>query len=521
MWSTTRRVGCAWNYNQNGQHQKFMGVPFSLRPFWVCQYSPGGNVPGWFQFLVIPPWRSYLDCPPSKKSLLVAGAPDPGRALCFTKRSLVASQGDAIHLVRGKGEGDCELLCKQHMNCQSFKLCGTTCTLYNAAISESTPAALPPQDNCHSYLVVKCVKCFYARSLVADEGDRTATPIEPFSSIEECSSRCAMDAKCNSYAVCHRNSWGNLGGGCWFKTKTVTLGDVAAPMTKEKWFRQCATYYQVNKTQEEIDQQKCTSTTTTPDPCPWTTPHWYETTDPLCEDGQLDKVCVKRGHGQVLRCSQPRIMCAEKCDQDYCCETDCSSKGGNLTCHGSRVYPPLPTPAPPTPSPTPPEVCPWLTAHTEASPYAKCNDGSFSWTCVNGGRGQRIKCPPSHPQMCDNLGCGGGKDYCCEKNCDGKGGPRPCPSPHPTPAPGKCPWKGAHNGSVQAPKCTDGNFTWNCRQGGHGQRIQCPLSQPDMCAELGCGADGEDHCCEKDCASKGGLRCGSLWRFVAIEVLEK
>ena len=87
----------------------------------------------------------------------------------------------------------------------------------------------------------------------------------------------------------------------------------------------------------------------------------------------------------------------------------------------------------PSPTPPPTEVCPWKNHHKESEQQAKCADGTFSWSCMKGGHGQRIKCPPSLPQMCDNLGCGGGKDYCCEKNCDGKGGPRPCPSPHPTP----------------------------------------------------------------------------------------
>lgn len=205
--------------------------------------------------------------------------------------------------------------------------------------------------------------------------------------------------------------------------------------------RQCYTYFSVSKTQAEIDAQKCTSTTTTPDPCPWTSAHWLHDTKRLCEDLKLDDKCVANGHGQVLKCPNPMFMCGDKTcgdNQDYCCETNCNSKGGKLACNGARVF--VPTP-PPTPGPILPptnvaptpavEACPWLSPHgTPGKEEALCENGDYSWTCVDSTGTQRAKCPPSFPHMCTSKdGCGGGKDHCCEKeNCNDKGGPRVCPT---------------------------------------------------------------------------------------------
>mmetsp|Transcript_20401 Transcript_20401/g.39857 ORF Transcript_20401/g.39857 Transcript_20401/m.39857 type:complete len:394 (+) Transcript_20401:36-1217(+) len=69
-------------------------------------------------------------------------------------------------------------------------------------------------------------------------------------------------------------------------------------------------------------------------------------------------------------------------------------------------------------------ICPWLKSHNGTK--ALCADGSFSWSCVNGGHGQRVQCSQNLPVMCASKDCGGGKDYCCEKDCESKGGPRPC-----------------------------------------------------------------------------------------------
>jgi len=112
------------------------------------------------------------------------------------------------------------------------------------------------------------------------------------------------------------------------------------------------------------------------------------------------------------------------------------------------------------------------------------------------------------------LGCGDAKqDYCCEVNevnCESRGGLKSCPVPAPTTtttsASTPCPWKTPHNAIEQMAKCNDGSFSWNCVQGGHGQRLQCPAIMPHMCADLGCGADNQDHCCENNCESHGGIR---------------
>jgi hypothetical protein len=53
--------------------------------------------------------------------------------------------------------------------------------------------------------------------------------------------------------------------------------------------------------------------------------------------------------------------------------------------------------------------------------------------------------------------------------------------------------------------CQDGTQSWFCVRDGHGQRVKCPSSYPEMCASKNCGG-GEDYCCEHSCSSKGGPR---------------
>mmetsp|Transcript_85931 Transcript_85931/g.170580 ORF Transcript_85931/g.170580 Transcript_85931/m.170580 type:complete len:690 (+) Transcript_85931:71-2140(+) len=74
-------------------------------------------------------------------------------------------------------------------------------------------------------------------------------------------------------------------------------------------------------------------------------------------------------------------------------------------------------------------------------------------------------------------------------------------------ATGPCVWGHAHNvkNRDDKPMCEDGVFTWSCKSGGHGHRLQCPAQVPTMCADLSCDG-GLDYCCEKDCGNKGGPR---------------
>lgn len=116
---------------------------------------------------------------------------------------------------------------------------------------------------------------------------------------------------------------------------------------------------------------------------------------------------------------------------------------------------PAPTPAPtaeptlePTPEPTTeptavpseereaslePAFCPWdMThghgCHRHGNQKALCKDGNFSFQCIAEGHGERQQCPCTLPYMCAIPQCGDGRDYCCEKSCDGPklGGIRPC-----------------------------------------------------------------------------------------------
>lgn len=72
----------------------------------------------------------------------------------------------------------------------------------------------------------------------------------------------------------------------------------------------------------------------------------------------------------------------------------------------------------------------------------------------------------------------------------------------------KCPWhmtegKGCHQHSDQRPLCEDGNYSWSCSKGGHGERQQCPCEWPRMCNEKRCRGD---YCCEPTCGDFGGPR---------------
>jgi len=81
--------------------------------------------------------------------------------------------------------------------------------------------------------------------------------------------------------------------------------------------------------------------------------------------------------------------------------------------------------------------CVWASAHNQQRSEPLCEDGVFSWHCVEDGHGQRLQCPQDWPTMCSNPSCGGRdqKNYCCEKtasDCHNKGGVRPacdCPKP--------------------------------------------------------------------------------------------
>jgi len=161
---------------------------------------------------------------------------------------------------------------------------------------------------------------------------------------------------------------------------------------------------------------------------------------------------------------------------------------------------------------------------------------------MKNGHGPRVKCPRNSPMMCASKACGGGKDYCCEPNCDNHGGPRPCTAEVSTEAPtlsttesvsepttmapttplattkapattmsigaqGPCPWvtwATPHDGPGMA-LCEDGSYGWRCMKNGHGPRVKCPSHSPMMCASKACGG-GEDYCCEPNCDNHGGPR---------------
>lgn len=62
--------------------------------------------------------------------------------------------------------------------------------------------------------------------------------------------------------------------------------------------------------------------------------------------------------------------------------------------------------------------CPWTSGPTDTPDKVQCADGSFvlDYSCEQGGHGQRIKCPPNLPTMCElneTQACGGGLEHCC------------------------------------------------------------------------------------------------------------
>jgi len=74
-----------------------------------------------------------------------------------------------------------------------------------------------------------------------------------------------------------------------------------------------------------------------------------------------------------------------------------------------------------------------------------------------------------------------------------------------------CPWhmtegKGCHQHSIQKAKCADGNYTWDCIKGGHGERQQCPCDMPYMCNLNACGSERKEYCCETSCKDFDGIR---------------
>jgi len=51
--------------------------------------------------------------------------------------------------------------------------------------------------------------------------------------------------------------------------------------------------------------------------------------------------------------------------------------------------------------------CVWASAHNQQRSEPLCEDGVFSWHCVEDGHGQRLQCPQDWPTMCSNPSCGG------------------------------------------------------------------------------------------------------------------
>lgn len=93
--------------------------------------------------------------------------------------------------------------------------------------------------------------------------------------------------------------------------------------------------------------------------------------------------------------------------------------------------------------------CPWHVSGglgCARGDMAVCADGTRSWSCNLGGHGPRVQCPCVLPLMCAEAVCGGGEDYCCERDCSQLGGLRPCegeqeeePTQEPTTPPEKIP----------------------------------------------------------------------------------
>jgi len=134
-----------------------------------------------------------------------------------------------------------------------------------------------------------------------------------------------------------------------------------------------------------------------------------------------------------------RIKCGVKVI-DYWLRLNCAKTCGFCTPTDKPPTPPTPLPMPhwtppatlaPTPPPPPPHWTPPPTAscswqHPHGGGMALCQDGTQSWFCVRDDHGQRVQCPSAYPEMCASKSCGGGMDYCCERSCHSKGGPRKC-----------------------------------------------------------------------------------------------
>jgi len=74
--------------------------------------------------------------------------------------------------------------------------------------------------------------------------------------------------------------------------------------------------------------------------------------------------------------------------------------------------------------------CPWHLSEglgcAQGARAPLCADGTQSWSCNAEKRGPRIQCPCFLPLMCAEVACGGGEDYCCERDCSNLGGTRSC-----------------------------------------------------------------------------------------------
>ncbi|CAE7410388.1 unnamed protein product [Symbiodinium natans] len=79
-------------------------------------------------------------------------------------------------------------------------------------------------------------------------------------------------------------------------------------------------------------------------------------------------------------------------------------------------------------------VCPWLDGDSGVEDLTICQVGNTTtWRCQGVGKGDRVLCPPDY-QMCAQMACGGGLDFCCDEitesrglvPCQDRGGPRLC-----------------------------------------------------------------------------------------------
>jgi len=68
-------------------------------------------------------------------------------------------------------------------------------------------------------------------------------------------------------------------------------------------------------------------------------------------------------------------------------------------------------------------VCLFTQPHNGKFGTVLCEDGSYvsDWKCKHGDHKNRAQCPRDFPEMCEDMTCGGGGDYCCAKSCSGQG----------------------------------------------------------------------------------------------------